>query len=306
MDEHGIARLMRELEIDIAVDLDGYSINSKPKIFAYRPAPLAVNYLGYPGTVGSPMMDYIIADHTIIPDDEQPFYDEKVVYLPHTYQANARRSIASHTFTREEAGLPENAFVFCCFNSAHKITPIMFDVWMRLLKCTNNSVLWLMGSDPVLQANLRREAMQRGVDAQRVIFAGRLLADLHLARHSLADLFLDTLPYNAHTTASDALWAGLPVVTCTGNNFPGRVCAGILGAIELDELITPSLEAYEALALALAHDPARLAAVKERLVRYRDTTPLFDCAAYTRQLESAYRTMWQRQQDGKAPESFAV
>ena len=291
LDDLDVATLIRRLEIDVAVDLDGYSINARPAVFALRPAPIAVNFLGYPGTIGAAHMDYIIADKILVPEPERQFYDERVVYMPHTYQANTRRAIAAAPMTRAELGLSEKAFVFCCFNNLYKITPAMFDVWMRLLKKVEGSVLWLLGSDPIAQSNLRREATARGIAAERIVFAPRMDPNLHLARHSLADLFLDTLPYNAHTTASDALWAGLPVLTCKGNAFPGRVAASVLGAIGLAELVTNTLEEYEALALALAKDPTRLAAIKERLARNRDTHPLFDSAAYTRDLESAYRSM---------------
>jgi predicted O-linked N-acetylglucosamine transferase (SPINDLY family) len=306
MDAAGVAALIRQLEIDIVVDLDVYSVNSKPEIYAWRPAPVAVNFLGYPGTFGSRDMDYIIADRIIVPKEDRQYYDERVVYMPNSYQANTRRPVAAEPASRAEAGLPEKAFVFCCFNSAQKIVPAVFDIWARLLNTVEGSVLWLYGSDLLLQQNLRSEAQKRGVAPERLIFAARLPHDRHLARHRLADLFLDTLPFNAHTTASDALWAGLPVLTCLGKGFAGRVAASLLTAMGLPELITHSPEEYQALAVALARDPVRLQGLREKLARTRETAPLFDGAAYTHDLESAYRTMWQRYQNGLPPESFSV
>ena len=306
-DDGEISELIRRLEIDILVDLMGFTLQNRFNVLARRPAPIQVNYLGYQGTMGASCIDYILANSTIIAEDQCAFYTERVVWLPDCYLINDdRRAISEHTPSRRECGLPEGGFVFCCFNNSYKITPEVFDVWMRLLRATENSVLWLIETNSGALANLRREAEQRGVASQRLIFATRASVANHLARHRLADLFLDTLPYNAHTTASDALWVGLPVLTSIGATFPGRVAASLLKAIGLDELITRSLEEYEALALQLAHDPRYLASLKERLAHNRDTFPLFNTARTTRQIESAYMTMadiWRR---GESPRNFSV
>ena len=237
-----IAALMRRSEIDIAVDLMGFTKDNRLGVLARRAAPIQVNYLGYPGTMGAPYMDYILADATVIPEHHDAFYAERVVRLPGTYQINDnRRAVSQHTPTRGECGLPQNAFVFCCFNNPQKITPEIFDIWMRLLRATEGSVLWLIAGNAKAAANLRLEAEKRGVAPERLIFAPKASVADHLARHRLADLCLDTLPYNAHTTASDALWAGLPVLTCLGETFAGRVAASLLKAIGLDALITRTL-----------------------------------------------------------------
>ena len=307
MSDAQVATMLRELEIDIAIDLNGYSGEKRTGILAHRPAPVQVNYLGFPGTMGAPFIDYIIADRMVIPDENRIYYSEQVVYLPHTYLPNdGKRPIAENTPSRIEAGLPETGFVFACHNAAHKIGPEMFDVWMRLLQTVEGSVLWLKSPNPSAMGNLRREAKARGVAPERLVFAPRLpQTEDHLARLRLADLFLDTLPYNAHATACDALWAGLPVLTCLGNTFPGRVAASLLHAIGLPELVTSSLAEYEELALALARNPERLAAIKAKLMRNRDTEPLFDTARFTRDLESAYTTMWERTQRGEPPETLS-
>ena len=302
-----VALLLRELEIDIAVDLHGFTRGGRAAIFAQRPAPVQVNYLGYPGTMGAQYMDYIIGDRWVIPEEHQRWYTEKVVYMPDSYQANdARRRIAERAPDRAEAGLPEAGFVFCCFNSSYKISPVLFDIWMRLLQRRHGSVLWLVEDNPVAPRNLRREAEQRGVDAGRLIFAPRRELEDHLARHRLADLFLDTHPCNAHTAASDALWAGLPVITRLGDTFAGRVAASLLAAVELPELIAHSWEEYEHLALALSGDGARLSALKARLAAGRGTQPLFDTARYCRHLEDAYVAMWERARRGEPPAGFSI
>lgn len=302
-----IARLVRELEIDIAVDLMGFTANSRTGIFAHRAAPVQVNYLGYPGTMGAEYIDYILADRVIIPEEHHPYYTEKVVYLPDCYQANdSKRRIAESTPSRAEVGLPEDGFVFCCFNNHYKITPALFNVWMKLLRQVEGSALWLVEPNPTTADNLRREAKIRSVEPSRLIFAPRVNVAEHLARHHLADLFLDTLPYNAHTTASDALWAGLPVLTCQGKSFAGRVVASLLTALELTELVTPTLADYESLALKLATDGERLAQIKAKLVRDRVKAPLFHTDRFRRHIEAAYQTMWEIYQRGEAPKSFAV
>ena len=302
-----IASLLRENEVDIAVDLKGYTQDSRPGILAHRPAPLQVNYLGFPGTMGADYIDYIIADWTVIPPEHESWYSEKIAYLPGTYQGNdGKRPIAQTTPTRAEAGLPEAGFVFCCFNNNFKILPEMFAIWMRLLAAVAGSVLWLIEDNEAAARNLKREAAIRGIAPERLIFAPRVDLDAHLARHRLADLFLDTLPYNAHTGASDALWAGLPLLTCEGTTFAGRVAASLLQAIGLPELITHAPDAYESLALKLARDPASLCALKAKLARHRDTHPLFDTLRFTRNLEAAYATMHERHGHGLPPASFAV
>jgi protein O-GlcNAc transferase len=301
------ASLLREMEIDIAIDLKGFTTDGRPGILAQRPAPVQVNYLGFPGTMGAEYVDYILADRYVIPDGHQRFYSEKIVWLPDSYQANdTQRQIAKTTPTRAECGLPASGFVFCCFNNNYKITPGIFDVWMRLLTAVSGSVLWLLEDNAAVSRNLRSEALRRGIAAERLVFAPRLDLDKHLARHKLADLFLDTRPYNAHTTASDALWAGLPVLTCMGTTFPGRVAASLLSAAGLPELITESLADYEALALKLATSPDLLSGIRAKLSRNRSEYPLFDTKRFCSHMESAYTLMWERHQRGEPPVSFGV
>jgi protein O-GlcNAc transferase len=302
-----IAELVHAKEIDIAIDLMGFTNNMRTGIFARRPVPIQVNYLGYPGTMGADYFDYILADPTVIPEDQFEFYSEKVVWLPDSYQVNdSQRSISECTPTRSKCGLPETGFVYCCFNNTFKITPEIFYIWMRLLQTKADSVLWLLEGNSTAAANLRREAEKCGVSPQRLIFAPRMpLAD-HLARHRRADLFLDTLPYNAHTTASDALWAGLPVLTFLGSTFAGRVAASLLKAVGLTELITTSLDDYETMAIKIAHEPELLASLKDKLARNRDTYPLFNTKRFTRHIEAAYVAMWEKYQRWQPPTSFAV
>jgi predicted O-linked N-acetylglucosamine transferase (SPINDLY family) len=302
-----VAALSRELETDIAIDLKGFTLDARPGIFAHRAAPIQVNYLGYPGTMGARFIDYIIADRTVIPAEHHHFYSEKIVYLPGSYQVNdTKRAIAGRIFSREELSLPRESFVFCCFNNNFKITPGSFDSWMRILRQVDGSVLWLLQDHPASAANLRREAGSRGIDPSRLVFAQRMPSSEHLARHCVADLFLDTLPYNAHTTASDALWAGLPVLTCIGETFAGRVAASLLGAVRLPELITTEPEQYEALAIELATNPERLAGIRRRLAANRPVAPLFNSAAFTRHLEDAYAQMHQRYLSGLPAENIVV
>ena len=302
-----VAELARSLEIDIAVDLTGLTQGNRVEIFAHRAAPLQVNYLGYPGTMAAPYMDYLIADNTLIPQSSRSHYSEKIVYLPHSYQANdAKRHIADNIFTRGKLGLPETGFVFCCFNNNYKITPHGFDGMMRILQQVDGSVLWLLEDNATAAANLRKQAAVRGVDASRLVFAQRLPMGEHLARQRAADLFLDTLPYNAHTTASDALWAGLPVLTRQGEAFAARVAASLLKAIDMPELITTSGEAFESLAVELALTPDKLKKVREKLARNRLTTPLFDTARFARHMENAYTQMYERYHAGLAPDHIQV
>jgi protein O-GlcNAc transferase len=302
-----IAKHLNELHVDIAIDLKGYTYGARFGIFAHRPAPIQVSYLGYPGTMGADFIDYLIADETVLPFDQQPYYTEKIVHLPDCYQVNdSKREIPARTPARRGAGLPEEGFVFCCFNNNYKITPPVFDVWMRLLAAVGGSVLWLFQDNGDAPESLRREAAARGIDPARLVFAPRVGAEEHLARHRLADLFLDTLPYNAHTTASDALWAGLPVLTCRGASFAGRVAASLLYAAGLPELAAGDLGEYEALALRLATDAALLRGYRHRLEQNRATCPLFDTDRFRRHIEEAYTTMWEIHRRGESPRSFAV
>jgi predicted O-linked N-acetylglucosamine transferase (SPINDLY family) len=303
-----IAARVKNAEIDILIDLNGYTHGARMGIFARRPAPLQVGYLGYSGTVGADYIDYVIADPTVIPERDFGYFSEKVVWLPGSFMVNdAARPIAEATPTRNELGLPDDGFVFCCFNQPYKIGPNIFDVWMRLLRTVDGSVLWLKENGAEASRNLRREAEQRGVAPERLIFAPSMpLAADHLARQRQADLFLDTLPYNAHATTADALWAGLPVVTCLGGTFAGRVAASLLKAAGLDDLIATSLDDYEALALKLAREPSLLAAYRATLLHNRDTCSLFDTARFTRHIEAAYSRMWQMRQRGERPAHFAV
>jgi predicted O-linked N-acetylglucosamine transferase (SPINDLY family) len=301
------AAAIRDSGIDVLVNLNGYFGEARTRIFARRPAPIQVNYLGFPGTMGATYLDYIIADRHVIPPAHQPFYTEKVVTLPNCYQANDRnKEISARDFSRAECGLPADAVVFCCFNNAYKITPEIFGCWMRILLRVEGSVLWLLEDAPAAVANLRREAVARGVDAGRLIFAGRMPLPDHLARHRCADLFLDTLPYGAHTTASDALWAGLPVLTCLGETFAGRVSSSLLNSLRVPELITATLEDYERLAVELALDHDKRAKIKQKLSDNRLTTPLFDTALFTRHLEAAFTAMVERHRAGLAPDHIVV
>jgi predicted O-linked N-acetylglucosamine transferase (SPINDLY family) len=302
-----IAQLARTLQIDIAVDLKGFTQFSRPGIFAHRAAPVQMSYLGYPGTMGAGYMDYLIADRTLIPEAGRHHYREKIIILPDSYQVNdGRRLIADRVFSRAELGLPPGGFVYCCFNNNFKITPGLFDVWMRILKRVGGSVLWLYEDNPMAAANLRREAAQRNVDPTRLVFAPFMpLAD-HLARHRAADLFLDTVPYNAHTTASDALWSGLPVLTLCGEAFASRVAASLLTALRLPELITLTQADYENLAVALAGEPPRLAELRERLAQNRRASPLFDSRRFTKHIEAAYLTAYERHHAGLPPDTIVV
>jgi predicted O-linked N-acetylglucosamine transferase (SPINDLY family) len=301
------AEVIRTAGIDILVSLNGYFGEVRMGVFARRPAPVQVNYLGFPATLGAPYIDYILADKIVIPEDEQAFYDEKVAYLPGCYQANddKGRPIAPVP-SRAEAGLPPSGFVFCNFNNAYKLTPDTFDSWMRIVKAVDGSVLWLLESPAPYADNLRREAERRGVAPERLIFAPELPTDQHLARMSLADLFLDGLPYNAHTTGSDALWAGVPLITQAGTTFPGRVAASLLAAIGLPELVTQSAQDFEALAIKLAKDPEALAEIKAKLARNKISCTLFNTDRFRRHIEAAYEQMWQRFLADKAPKGFAV
>jgi protein O-GlcNAc transferase len=304
--DRAVARLLHDLEVDIVIDLKGITYGARPAILAYRGAPIQVNYLGYPGTMGTNFVDYIVADRIVLPFDQQSHFPERIVHLPDCYQVNSKRKMAVATPTRRDAGLPENGFVFCCFNNNYKITAPMFDVWIRLLAAVDGSVLWLLRDNASAEANLREEARLRGVDPSRLVFAARVTVEEHLARHRLADLFLDTLPFNAHTTASDALWTGLPVLTSSGCAFAGRVAASLLGAVGLPELVTLSLNDYEALGLRLASEPSLLTGFRHTLRQEGSAHALFDTRRFCRHLEAAFMTMWELWQCGESPRSFAV
>ena len=288
-----IAQLIRSLEIDVLVDLGAFTADSRPDVLAQRPAPIQVNYLGYAGSMGVDYMDYIIADRQVIPPHHWPHYVEKVVYLPDDYMPTDNRIEIPEPPPRSTYGLPDDALVFCAFNHDFKITPHIYAIWMRLLVKHPRSVLWMISRNETAQRNLRAHAVSHGVDPERLIFAKRVpRVEDHLARYRLVDLFLDTYPYNAHTTAADALMAGCPVVTCMGEAFHARVAGSHLQAVGMAELATHSLAEYEALADALASDPERLAAIKTRLRAARATSPLFDTPRFCRNLESAYIAMW--------------
>lgn len=298
---------IKRREIDILIDLNGYSGAAREGILSRRPAPIQVNYLAFPGTMGADFMDYIIADNCVIPQFQESGYLERVIRLPDAYLCNdTKRTVAALTPTRAEAHLPETGVVFCCFNNSYKITPEIFGIWVRLLKTLEGSALWLRADNSDVLRNLRNEAERNGVSPERLVFAERVNMAEHLARHRLADLFLDTLPYNAHTTAIDALWAGLPVLTCLGSTFPGRAAASLLQAAGMPELITHSLEAYEKRALQLARETEQLGALKAKLARNRETCSLFNTERFVRYIEVAYSKMWQRHQRGEPPTSLSV
>ncbi len=308
LDDADVARLLRDSNVDIAVDLMGHTRDQRTGIFALRAAPIQINFLGFPGSMGASYMDFLIADAVVVPEGMESAYTERIARLPHCYLPFApRRGPDAARPSRTAVGLPEQGFVFCVFNNPFKITPRWFDVWMRLLLAVPGSVLWLRNDDELLMGNLRREAAQRGVAPERLIFARRVDSkSAHLARYRSADLFLDTLPYNAHATACDALGAGLPVLTCQGSTFCGRVGSSLLGALGLNDLITADVVQYERQARALADDPGRLSGIRARLEASILNSPLCDPALYCRHLEAAYRGMYQQHRDGRLPESFSV
>ena len=306
MTDPAVVNLIEDLQIDILVNLNGYFGEGRQNVFAFHPAPIQVNYLGFPGTLGAEYMDYLIADPIVIPPTSRQYYVEKIAYLPNSYQANdSKRIISAREFTRAELGLPEVGFVYCCFNNNYKITPETFDSWMRILKAVEGSVLWLIQDNVPAEKNLKAEALKRGISPDRIIFAQRLPLPEHLARHKMADLFLDTLPYNAHTTASDALWAGVPVLTLLGNTFPGRVAASLLNAVGLPGLVAHTPKEYEQRAIELARDPLVLKAIQERLVDNRLSKPLFDTALFTQDLEALYKKMVERYRANLVPEDIS-
>ena len=307
MTDFSVLKLIKDFRIDILVNLNGYFGEARQSIFAYHVAPIQVNYLGFPGTLGADYMDYLIADSIVIPQESRQFYKEKIIYLPNCYQANdSKRIVSDRRFLRGECGLPEEGVIFCCFNNNYKITPKTFDGWMNILRAVDGSVLWLIEDNITALGNLKSEALKRGISSDRIIFAPRLPLPEHLARHKLADLFLDTLPYNAHTTASDALWAGLPVLTCVGETFPGRVASSLLNAFGLPELVTHSQEGYESLAIDLANNPEKLEMYKVRLANNRLTMSLFNTQLFTKYLEVAYTKMFERYRANLSPDHIVV
>ena len=302
LDDLSITRKSRELGIDIAIDLGGHTKFSRPEIFSGRAAPLQINYLGYPGTTGMQELDYMIADSSVISPSARSQYAEKIIYLPNSYQANdSNMGVTNRIFTRDELGLPESGFIFCCFNSSQKIMPEIFSCWMQVLQSVDNSVLWLLDTNSSAVFNLRREANAEGINPERIVFAKAMTHEDHLARYRLADLFLDTLPYNAHTTASDALRAGVPVLTLLGNAFAGRVASSLLKSIGLEELVSHSIEEYKCRAITLATSPQQLISMKHKLLKNRTSTPLFDTPLITQHIEMAYQIAYDRYQSGLAP-----
>ena len=303
LDDDAAAEAVRSAGVDILVNLNGYFGQVRQGVFARRAAPIQVNYLGFPGTLGAPYIDYLIADPIVIPQHSRQHYTEKIAWLAGCYQPNdPGRTISDAERPRSELGLPERGFVFCCFNNNYKITPAMFDRWMRILRAVEGSVLWLLQDNRWAERNLRAEAARHDVDPARLVFADREPLPDHLARHRQADLFLDTAPYNAHTTASDALWAGVPLLTMAGSTFPGRVAASLLQAVGLPELVAPDGEAYEQSAISLARDPARLASLRDRLACGRDGSSLFDATGQARRIEALYEAMYRRHVAGLPPE----
>jgi predicted O-linked N-acetylglucosamine transferase (SPINDLY family) len=292
--------------VDILVELKGYTLRARPGIAALRPAPVQVSYLGYPGTMGAEFIDYLVGDRFVTPASDAARYSEKLVLLPHSYQVNDRRRAIGPTPSRAELGLPGQGLVFCSFNQVYKILPPVFDAWMRMLAAVPGSVLWLLEPNRWAPHNLRREAAARGVDPQRLLFSPPVPLESHLARMRAADLFLDTFPCNAHTTASDALWAGLPLLTCAGDTFASRVAGSLLRAVGMDELVTASLEDYEALGIRLARDRGALSAMRARLAQQRESAPLFDTPRFVRGLESAYEEMWRLHVSGASPRLIEV
>ena len=307
MGDMQLVELARNERLDIAVDLTGYTQHGRVGIFSYGLAPIQISYLGFAGTLGADFIDYIVADPVVIPQENRGFFSENIIYLPNTYlPSDNQRVIADKAFTKEEMGLPDDGFVFCCFNNSYKISPDEFDIWMRLLSQVEGSVLWLVRDNNWSEDNLRREAEARGISGDRLIFAEKLKLADHIARHRLADLFLDTFNYNAHTTASIALWAGLPVLTKLGRGFPARVAGSLLSAVGLKELITENKAQYEALALRLATTPTKLAEIKAKLDENRLTHPLFDSKLYTKHLEQGYQLAYDRYFNGQSPDTIFV
>jgi predicted O-linked N-acetylglucosamine transferase (SPINDLY family) len=301
------AERIRADEIDILIDLKGFTHRARPAISALRPAPVQVSYLGYPATMGADFIDYLIVDRFVVPESMQASFSERLVHLPGCYQPNDhRREVAVTPSSRRDWGLPDKGLVLACFNNSYKLSPNMFGIWMRLLEATSGSVLWLLETNAPMRANLRKEAGLRGVDPARLVFAPPVASPDHLERHRHADLFLDTAPCNAHTTASDALWSGLPLLTLSGETFAGRVAGSLLTTIGLQELVTTSLEDYERMAQALVADPGRLKTLRAKIEGERDCNTQLDLARLTSSIEAAYERMWRRWLSGERPEAFSV
>jgi predicted O-linked N-acetylglucosamine transferase (SPINDLY family) len=297
LSDREVALLSRKIGIDIAIDLNGYTSDCRPNIFSYRCAPIQVNYLGYPGSMGVSYMDYIIADKTVIPKNINNLYSEKIIYLPNSYQPNdTKRKISNKIFTKKELNLPENSFIFCCFNNAYKILPEVFNIWMEILKNVENSVIWLLedSENSIVSKNLKKEARARGVSDHRLIFSQKVTIDEHLARLKLADLFLDTFPYNAHTTCTDALWAGVPVLTYSGKSFASRVAASLLNTLGLEELVTDSLDKYKTIAIKLSKNKNELFLIREKLLNSKIISPLFNTSLFAKNLEKSYKIIYSR------------
>ena len=307
LSDDSAARCIYENQVDIIVDLNGYTTGSRSAICALRPAPIQIRYLGFPGTMGADFFDYIIADKIVIPKDHEHYYSEKFVYMPHCYQVNDyAQPISEKNWGKEHFGLPENCFIFCSFNQPYKIDPVIFDSWMRILKQVPGGVLWLVFWNKIVEDNLRREAEKRDIQTERLIFAESLPKNEHLARLKLADLALDTRIVNGHITTSDALWAGVPVITLQGSHFASRACSSILSGLGISELITYSLEAYESLAIRLAHNPIELKEIRHRIAEDRLKMPLFDTPRFVRNLETAYKEMWKIFLSVEAPRQIEV
>ena len=302
-----VIEITRKLKIDIAIDLNGFTQNARTELFQKRLSPLQVNFLGYPGTSGANFIDYIIADNIVIPKNQRQYYSEKIIYLPYCYQPNNnKREISNVENNREDFGLPKDAFVFCCFNKTYKIGFLEFSIWMKILKKVKNSVLWLLKSNIWAMQNLKLEAKKNGINPERLIFAERTNIAEHLKRHAHADLFLDTFNYNAHTTASDALWSGLPVVTKQGNQFAARVASSLLNSLDIQELITQNTNEYEKLILELASDKTKLLKIKAKLLKNKLTKPLFDTERYVKNFELGLQKIQEIYHNGKKPRDINV
>ena len=295
LSDDAVVKLIKEKNIHILINLNCFFGLQRNSVFAYRPAQIQINFLGFPGTLGAEYIDYLIADEIVIPLESQRHYSEKIIYIPHSYQpSDTKRFKSDKLFKREQFGLPENAFVFVCFNNSYKITPQIFDIWMKILQSVNNSVLWLIETEEIVCRNLKLEALKRNIDASRIVFSKRMKLEDHLLRHDLGDLFLDTLPYNAHTTANDSLWAGLPVLTCLGNTFPGRVGASLLNSVGLADLVTFSLEDYKKKAVYFGNNPDEIIKIKNKLNKNKFEYPLFNQELYTKNLESIFIKLYKK------------
>ena len=302
-----IAKLSRDLKIDIAIDLMGFTEHNRFGIFVERCSPIQVNYLGYPGTIGSDCIDYLIADKVLILEKYKEFYSEKIIYLPDTYQVNAStHEISKKSFNRKKFGLPENSFVYCCFNQNYKISPSIFNVWMRILDSVNNSVIWLINENEISKKNIIKELKKKEINIKRIIFADRMPHPEHLERHKLADLFIDTFPYTAHTTASDALRSGLPIITIKGQSFASRVASSLLTSIGLTELITTNEKEYQELAIKLAKDKFFLNNIRKKLNKNILTSPLFNTKVFTKNLEKAYLKIYEKFINNEKPENIEI